>query len=378
MRILYVNDALIIWGGLERILIEKMNKLSMEEGYEVAMATANQGSHPVPFPVSSGVLLHDLGILFQQQYKYNGIKRLIMKFQLQRRFESELGKFISEYVPDVIVCVRMHLLSTVLKVKGSIPLVVESHSLCLAYKYDESRLLQKIKVLYERNNVRQAQKVVALTEGDAMEWKRMNTNVSVIPNIVHLNDTGVFSDYSAESAIFVGRFSKQKDVSSLIKIWSVVNQSHPDWQLHIYAGFGELYEKNIDELKKIGKNIIVHEPTEDIFNAYLNSSILLLTSLYEPFGLVIPEAMSCGLPVVAFDCPYGPADIITDGIDGFLIKNRDVDLFAQKVNSLIEDVTLRQKMGKAGIQSSRRYDYCKIIPQWKQLFSQLVETYKTN
>ena len=149
MRILYVNDALIIWGGLERILIEKMNKLSMEEGYEVAMATANQGSHPVPFPVSSGVLLHDLGILFQQQYKYNGIKRLIMKFQLQRRFESELGKFISEYVPDVIVCVRMHLLSTVLKVKGSIPLVVESHSLCLAYKYDESRLLQKIKVLYE-------------------------------------------------------------------------------------------------------------------------------------------------------------------------------------------------------------------------------------
>ena len=101
--------------------------------------------------------------------------------------------------------------------------------------------------------------------------------------------------------------------------------------------------------------------------------MLLLTSLYEPFGLVLPEAMSCGLPVVAFDCPYGPSDIITDGVDGFLIRHRSIEDFADKVCLLIENPELRVKMGKAGIVSSMRYDASKIMPLWKSFFGQFVE-----
>ena len=99
--------------------------------------------------------------------------------------------------------------------------------------------------------------------------------------------------------------------------------------------------------------------------------MLLLTSVYEPFGLVMPEAMSCGLPVVAFDCPYGPADIITDGVDGFLIKNRDVKAFADRVCQLIEDKELRQRMGQTAIQSAQRYAPERIMPLWKELFESL-------
>jgi glycosyltransferase involved in cell wall biosynthesis len=104
---------------------------------------------------------------------------------------------------------------------------------------------------------------------------------------------------------------------------------------------------------------------------YIGSSILLLTSLFEPFGLVLPEAMSCGLPVVSFDCPYGPADIITDGVDGFLIKNRDVQAFADRVCQLIEDKELRVRMGQAAIKSSQRYRADVIMPKWKELFESL-------
>ena len=96
-----------------------------------------------------------------------------------------------------------------------------------------------------------------------------------------------------------------------------------------------------------------------------------MTSRYEPFGLVLPEAMSCGLPVVAFDCPYGPADIITDGVDGFLIKERSVEEFANRVCQLIENEQLRVQMGKRGMDSSQRYSTEAIMPKWAKLFEQL-------
>ena len=121
-------------------------------------------------------------------------------------------------------------------------------------------------------------------------------------------------------------------------------------------------------------NIHVFEPTSDIMEKYREHSILLLTSLYEPFGLVLPEAMSCGLPVVVFDCPYGPADIITDGVDGFLVKNRNIECFAKRVDQIISNYDLRRQMGHAGIQSSQRYQVSRIMPQWVQFFEQLTSS----
>ena len=117
--------------------------------------------------------------------------------------------------------------------------------------------------------------------------------------------------------------------------------------------------------------VIVLQSTPHIFQVYQQCSFLISTSLFEPFGLVIPEAMSCGLPVVAFDCPYGPADIITDGVDGFLIKQRDVNFFSQRVCQLIESHDLRVQMGQNGIISSRRYNTSDIMSRWIQLFEQL-------
>ena len=102
--------------------------------------------------------------------------------------------------------------------------------------------------------------------------------------------------------------------------------------------------------------------------------MLVMSSLYEPFGLVLAEAMSCGLPVVAFDCPYGPADIITDEVDGYLIADRNIELFAQRVGQLISDYDLRVKMGKAAVISSQRYQASCIMPQWIQLFEQLTSS----
>ena len=106
-------------------------------------------------------------------------------------------------------------------------------------------------------------------------------------------------------------------------------------------------------------------------DAYRNSSVFVMTSLYEPFGLVIPEAMSCGLPVVSYDSPYGPAGIISDGEDGFLIPMHDIQAFANRLCQLMGDEELRKEMGHRAIESSQRFSADKIMPMWKKLFEQL-------
>ena len=153
-------------------------------------------------------------------------------------------------------------------------------------------------------------------------------------------------------------------------IWRIVEKRHPDWRLDIY-GEGADLEENREMIPK-GKNVFPHGQTLDILDRYKESSILILTSVYEPFGLVMPEAMSCGLPVVAFDCPYGPSEIISDGNDGFIIDCYDVEAFVNKLCLLIEDETLRKQMGQNAILSAKRFTKDIIIPQWISLFESLV------
>lgn len=371
MRLLYVTDSVAIWGGLERILVEKMNYLAEEYGYEVFLSTLSQGSHVFPYQLSSKVCHHDLNVNFFRQYEFKFIKRFFFRCKYLRQYKKKLREQIELLKPDIIIYVRLYLVKILLDVKGDIPLLIESHSGCSSYKYYVDSCLQRLKEERYIRLSQKAQMIVALTEGDACEWRTINKNVSVIPNFVHLNTTGGYSDCQAKSAIFVGRFSRQKDMRSLLDIWKKVQYVHNDWNLHIFAGFGEQYDQLRPIVEQPELNVFLHSPTPYIIDEYIKNSILLMTSLTEPFGLVLPEAMSCGLPVVAFDCPYGPADIISDGVDGFLVRDRNISEFVEKVCILIDDITLRQKMGAAGILSSKRYAPKIIMPKWKSLFEQI-------
>jgi len=373
MRIMYVNDALAIWGGLERVLIEKANLLATLADYEVCLVTLNQGSHTLPYPISPKVRFYDLGIQFHRQYQNHGLMRLVKRLRLNRMYKQRLRQKIQEVYPDIIVCARAELVSVIVKVKGDIPLVYESHTSRRAHEFLGSDFYTRFKVACNNRNVKAAQMVVALTEGDAKDWREINPRVCVIPNMVTLNNTDLYSNCQAKSAIFVGRFSAQKDISTLLRIWKKIHQRYPYWQLQLYGGYGEEQDRLLPVIKHMQANIVVHDPTPDIFNRYKENSILLLTSRFEPFGLVLPEAMSCGLPVVSFDCPYGPSDIINDCVDGFLVKGGDINGYVNRICSLIQNQQLRVKMGREGVVSSKRFDAIHIMPLWEKLFSNVVK-----
>ena len=372
MRIVYVTDALAVWGGIERVLRDKMNYLVSHGNNEVYVITTDQGTHPIPYPLDERIHVRDLNIRYHQKYQYHGFKRFKKDSELRKLFLKRLKEAISDIHPDLIIGIRFEAINTIAKAKGNIPLICESHSMYNAYLYEETTVWSRLRFLLSRKNIRKADCIVALTKGDANDWRNVNKNVRVIPNIVHLNETGRYSSLESKKVIFVGRFTVQKDIWSLLKVWRLVHQRHPDWELHAY-GEGELKEdfKKTVDLDNI--NLKVHEPTSNIFDRYLESSILIMTSVYEPFGLVLPEAMSCGLPVVAFDCPYGPADIISDGQDGFLIKGRDIQVYADRVCQLIENEQLRRLMGEHAVTSSQRYQADNIMPLWESLFRQIVD-----
>lgn len=355
MKIVYLYSSIAIMGGIERVFVDKMNYL-VSHGYEVYMITSDQGQHPVPFKMDERIHFYDLQILFYSQYRYSGWQRLKEARRLSLLYHRRLREKLEDIRPDIVVCTTIQDIHGLLHIIGTTPLVVESHS---NFSHPDT-WWHRLQIRINNFWIRRANVVITLTQADAVIWRRVSQNVHVIPNIVHLNDTGRYSDCSNKRAIFVGRLVEQKGIPDLIKVWRIVNGRHPDWQLDVY-GNGQM--DSIPDIK-----LFVHPPTENIMEEYINSSMLLMTSLYEPFGLVIPEAMSCGLPVVAFDCPYGPADIITNGKDGYVIYHRDIECFANQVCELIENGQLRQQMGKAGIQSVQRYSAERIMPMWKELF----------
>ena len=371
MRILYITDALAVWGGIERVLSDKMNYLVQEYGYEVYVVTADQGNHPIPFPLDERIRVKDLAIRFHQQYKYHGIKRILKYHELERLFKDRLESYITEIKPDVISCIRDGYASTVLRMKSSIPVIFESHAMYRDVVYENSTLLHRMVTFFKRLRLRKLDKLVALTQGDADDWKRVCRHVCVIPNIVHLNDSGKYSSCESKTVVLAGRFDLQKDQASMLDVWSIVQKRHPDWVLNMY-GNGELKSFYEQEVVRRELNVFIHSAVPYIMEKYIEASMLVMSSLYEPFGLVLAEAMSCGLPVVAFDCPYGPADIVKDGENGFLVENRNIEAFAERVCQLIEDEQLRVKMGKTAIASVQRYRAEMIMPKWKQLFEQLI------
>lgn len=370
MRVLYVTDALAVWGGIERVLSDKMNYLVREYGYEVYVVTADQGAHPIPFPLDERIFVKDLNIRFHQQYQYYGIKRVLKCRELDRLYRSRLKSYISEINPDVISCIRDGCTNAVLDINSSIPTIFESHAMYKDVEFEHSTFLHRLSIYMGRKKFKKLDKIVTLTQGDAEDWKHVCNNVCVIPNVVHLNESGRYSLCNEKRAIFAGRFDMQKNLGALIEVWTLVQKRHPDWVLDVY-GNGELkphYEKVVSERNL---KISIHPAVSDINNMFLNSSMLLMTSLYEPFGLVLAEAMSCGIPVIAFDCPYGPADIVSDGVDGFLVENRNIEEYSKRVCQLIENEQLRFKMGQAGVVSSQRFRSGAIMPKWDLFFRSL-------
>lgn len=374
MKIAYLFPHYAQKAGTERVLTDKMNWLA-ECGHEVFALSYEQGSHPYAFPLDERVRKIDFNVRFFPLYRCNAAKRLLMLIILRCRLVNRLRKFVEKERPHLMVCTtyapfEIEALTKICKPLG-IPFIIECHSTYLNARSETliSLVMHRMRHLNPRQ-LAGAERVVALTEGDADEWRKVVKRVSVIPNMVHLNRSGLYSNGQNKKVIFAGRLEQQKGLPQLLQIWQKVYMAHPDWNLEVY-GTGPQRDWFEKEVKRLNIGINMYEPTNAIMAKYRECDILMLTSVYEPFGLVLVEAMSSGLPVVSFDCPYGPAGIISDGCDGFLIPPGDIQTFSDRLGQLMENDDMRHAMSQRAIISSQHYTDAKVMPLWEQLFKEM-------
>lgn len=382
MKIVYVYPHFRDFGGTERVFIDKMNYFASREGYEVFSVTHEQGNYPMAYKMSSQVKHIDLGLCYGPLFRYNSVVRIYKGMQYDKLLKSRYDELMQFLRPDIVIVTTYF--NNLISIVGTCPVpyvrILESH---IDKRYilnndprNQKSVLRWLHTSFLMKSIIRSARLfdllVTLNDEDMKDWSEY-VRTAVLPNVVHLNPTNKISDCTSKRVIFVGRYTEQKGIDDLFKVWQSVYQKYPDWHLDLY-GEGHLMGKLLYEAKRLNIGIEVHKPCRDIFNRYVESSIFVLTSVFEPFGLVIPEAMSCGLPVVAFDCPFGPKDIIEDGKTGFLIPDRDISCYAEKVCELIESYDLRKKMGEAAIVSSQRFSFDKIMPLWKDLFEKLTKS----
>ena len=205
-----------------------------------------------------------------------------------------------------------------------------------------------------------------------MNWKGWKS-VSVIPNPIP-NKTHQLSNLTEKKVLAVGRLSQPKNFSSLINAWLSVYLAYPDWHLEIW-GDGEQKDMMQQKINTLGLEdcICLGGYSANILSKYVEASIFVCSSKYEGFPLAFIEAMSCGLPVVSYDCPWGPQDIITEGKDGFLVPIGDEHALAERICYLIEHEDERRIMGDAALEKSKQYAMDIIIDKWMNLFNDLLQ-----
>lgn len=186
-----------------------------------------------------------------------------------------------------------------------------------------------------------------------------------IPNLVEKSD--VQSDLQGKNLVSIGRLSSEKGFSDLIDVFALVHLKYPDWKLNI-IGDGEDKDKLLSKISKYGLNdsVILHGflNKKQINKVLSKSSIYMMTSFTESFGIVLLEAFSYGIPCVAFDCAEGAKELISNNWDGYLIKNRDHDEMAKRVCNLIDKYGRRYIMGQNGLKKSLKYSLEEVKGKW--------------
>lgn len=223
-----------------------------------------------------------------------------------------------------------------------------------------------------------ADKIITLTSNDREHYIRKynlsSHNIDFIYNWINPIEIKKESDFDSKKLITVGRFDSQKGYDYLSKVAINVLSRYPDWQWDIYgSGNDQIKQDLITELDKGGVLSRVHFKgnVKGTDNIYPYHAIYVMTSRYEGLPLVLLEAKQYGLPIVSFNCPTGPAEIVLDGENGYLIENFDINQMSQKIIELIENNELRLGFSKNAMLDTDKFNKKKITKQWIDLIEKM-------
>lgn len=382
MKIVYCLPQLFHPGGIERIVSIKANYLVENYGYNVTIIVANQKGKVPFYTINNNINIIDLGLDYDATLGLTILQRLKERKRLHKLHKQKLSEILLNIKPDITISTFTHEAAFLPMINDGSKKILEFH-FCRGHKKilaNSFRFPLVQKMLYylrcwqeENIIVPKYDQFVVLTEEDKNLWKSKVNNVINIPNILSF-ESNKQATLEEKRAIAVGRLDNQKGFDKLIKMWSVIVQQCSDWELNIYGQGEDEYKLRalISDLN-LDKSVFINKPEKNIQQKYLESSVFLMTSNFEGWGLVLTEAMQCGLPAVAFACKCGPKDIINNGVDGFCVPIDDDDQFIGRTIQIMKNDNLRRLMGHNACKNIQRYSIERVMPLWNQLFNQLMK-----
>ena len=236
----------------------------------------------------------------------------------------------------------------------------------------------KVKKIQRYFGAKAADKIITLTTEDRdnyiKQYKIDSNKVECIYNWINSINNVEKYNLNSKKLVTVGRFDKQKGYDYLSKVAVNVLSKFPNWQWDIYgSGDDSIKEKLISELKEGGVVAQVNfmGNVKGIENIYPNHGVYVMTSRYEGLPLVLLEAKQYGLPIVSFNCPTGPSEIVLDGKNGYLVDNFEIDEMSEKICKLIENEELRISFSKKSMNDTEKFSKAKILKQWIHLIEEM-------
>lgn len=355
-RITFVISSLSI-GGAERILSWLANQWA-ERGWNVTLLTLVGTEGTVFYMLNPSVQLRQLGV---NNISRNPLQGLLNNFKRIWK----LRQAIIESRPETVISF-MHRtnISVILALIGcNIPVIVSEHSI-------PQDLQGRIWHLLRRTCYPMAYCVVVLTERIKEELSFLRT-VSVIPNPVNVipkDDTVAPLDIPKPVVFAMGRLIELKRFDMLIRAFFEARKTYSEWSLLILGEGSERahLEAIIAELD-LGETVKLPGRFANPERILRHGDLFVLSSRYEGFPNALCEAMACGLPVIATDCPTGPREIIRDGVDGLLVKNGDENALSVAMQRLMGDNDLRRRMGHNAVDVTERFHPDRIMQMWEKL-----------
>ncbi len=339
-------------GGAERVLTLICNNL-VDKEYKIEILSYEKTK--VFYELSPEISLLNLSFKNSKNFFIRKLKPLLLVFKLRRVILQ------NKYTHVVALGDEATILLSLTSLPKVINKITWIHNSIFENTY-------KILDFFRRISYKKMDKIIMLNKTDSSIYrKKYKEKVVLIPNPIINLEKNIFEKKLNKTILSVGRLSKIKNYEKAIEVFSSIEKKYPDWKYKIIGKDEGEKEKLLKLIKNLNlKNVEIKRETSNINEEYKKADIFLMTSINECFPMVLLEARSNFLPIISFDCDSGPRDIVINGYNGFLIKNKNIEKMKEKLIFLIENEKELFKFKKQSGEGLKKYYIKNILKYWKE------------
>lgn len=339
MKILFLINSLKSKSGTERVAIELANKLSFIANYDVTLLNRESIKSNTAYPVADNVNVVTISGNFLEFYK-------------------KLKIHVSLHSYDMVIVHNMGKLSLLCALLPKIKKLVTLEHVSFVSRPKKVQILSKFFYKW-------VDQVVTLTQKDKEQFDKFHSKVIVIPNFSPFSIVPK-STFSSKQIVTIGRLTDQKNYLHLLKAWQKIYQMIPEWHLNIY-GEGEHKKMLEDYIEQNSlQQVILKGSTSNVEDVYRNSDFFVMSSKYEGLPMVLVEAQSFGLPIISYNCPFGPAEIVQNDVNGFLVEDQNIQELSDAILTLAMSPEVLISFSEKSLVKAQEFQSDRIIELWSE------------